>query len=225
MGKIIRKPIKNILEAPIDVIIQIAGNGLEKVVDNDAIPRLSIKCGSGIELDDDLAIRVKTGHGCGHHNDAVVVITGPGLVINNEQQVAVNPGNGVGIQNDQVVVKTGDGLGFDEANNVVVVPGDNLDIKDGKLTLDNEPVDCNCSDFTLMVNSDVSIKGHKLIFKRTYQDYQLVRNKAGLLLDFKLVNTRHTKQEIELPSDSGYVAMLSVPNREMNAKYPNFYKK
>jgi hypothetical protein len=225
MGQVIRKAIRNILEAPLDVLIQLAGKGLEKVIDDDDTPRMAVKCGPGVELDDDYAVRVKVGHGCGRRNNEVVVLTGPGLVINDKQQVAVNPGKGVDVQNDQVVVKAGGGLGFDDANNVVVVPGDNIAVKDGKVTLDNEPVDDNAGELSFVVNSTVEIKGRKLLFKRTYQDYELTRNKAGFLLDFALVNSRVVEETIELPSDPGYVAMLSVPNRETTAKSPNFYRK
>lgn len=226
MGQVIRKAIRNILEAPLDVLIELIGEGrgLKKNTNRD-YPQLEVKCGSGVDLDDNLAVTVKTGRGCGHHQGKVVVITGLGLVINDKEQVAVNPGKGVEVENDQVKVKAGGGLGFDNANNVVVVPGDNISIIDGKVSLDNEPAPDLTDKMTLLVNSELTILGRKLILKKTYQDLGLVRNKAGFLLDIVKLGVRNTEDVVDLPTDPGYVAMLSVPSRETTAKSPNFYKK
>lgn len=246
MGQVIRKAIRNILEAPLDVLIELIGEGrgLRKNTDRD-FPQLEVKCGSGVELDRDLAVTVKTGHGCGHRHGQVVVITGPGLVINDKAQVAVNPGNGIEVENDKVKVKIGSGLGFDdegkvkvipEAVNVgdglgikegkvVVLPGNNISIVDGKVTLDNEPATELTDTMTLLVNSELTILGRKLIMKKTFQDLGLIRNKAGFLLDIVKLGLRYVEDVVELPSDPGYVAMMSVPNRETTAKSPNFYKK
>jgi hypothetical protein len=223
MGQVIRKAIKNILEAPLDVLVEFAGRGLERIIDSD-VPQIAVKCGDGVELDDNYAVRVKAGHGCGHRNGKIVCLTGPGLVINDKDQVAVNPGPGVGVVNDQVVVKAGSGLGFDVQGQVQVLTGDNIVIKDGKVALDNVPIPDLESSTTFQVDSKLTLNGKRLILKKTFKDFTLVRNKAGFLLDIIETGMHESEDVIDLP-ESGYVAMLSVPNRETTAKSPNFYKK
>jgi hypothetical protein len=225
MGQVIRKAIRNILEAPLDVIIDLAGRGLEKIVDEGReLPQLAVKCGDGVKLDEEFRVKIDIGRGLAFFNGQVGVLTGSGLGINHNNEVVVKPGDGIEVKEDKVHVKPGDGLGIVDGE-VGVLPGDNIVIRDGKVSIDNTIEECNCGHDSYVIDSKLELKGRQLIFHKKYQDFKFTRNKAGFLLDMVMLGTRDEKDIIDLPADPGYVAMLSVPNRETTAKSPNFYKK
>jgi hypothetical protein len=174
--------------------------------------------------------------------DILVECIGKGLQINRGDpdfpcllEVAVGDGISYKEKTGHIGINAGDGLSIDETSKLNVNAGDGLKLVDNKLTVDLEVVTDETVDptktktLTVQVDSHITFEAGKLTLKKNYQQFHLLKNCYGQMLDIEAGEALTDAEEVMIGGvcygyGYGYgVAMKSM--RESTREMPNFYKK
>ncbi len=211
---------------------------------------LEVDAGQGLGFDQGGALIVDAGAGLGFDpSGALTVVPGGGLKTDSQGNLAVNVGAGleiaqdgslaalvspiphsglsVDLATDELNVNVGSGLFVDTDNAIKV----NIAPQDGGLFFDDQGrlgVDYACyagtqMTITLVTDVSLSINGHKLMLQKTYTDFLVKRNCAGLLLDIEEGESRTEEDDVIL-TDYGYSGS-GMSARQSTPTAPNFYQK
>lgn len=174
--------------------------------------------------------------------DILVECIGRGLQINREDPdfpclLEVSVGDGISYKEEKGVigVNAGDGLSIDENSRLNVEMGDGLKLIDNKITVDLEVVSDENVDptktktLTVQVDSHITFEAGKLMLTKNYQQFNLLKNCYGQMLDIEAGEALVATEEVMIGGvcygyGYGYgTAMKSL--RESTSEMPNFYKK
>ncbi len=201
MGNVIYRRITNVYDIPSDILVECIGKGL--VVHRREDSEISQEIGAV-----PCSLEVHTGKGLNFdHQGRLAVETGQGICFDCDEKFAVNIGQGIQIDDcGKVSIKLGDGFVFD---------------CDGKINIDT----CIASSQTIsnITNVTLSIEGRKMVLSKTFTDYKINRNNAGIVLDIEVSEPRVINEEMII-SDYGYSA-CGTSIRASTSTLPNFYQK
>lgn len=169
---------------------------------------------------------------------------GKGLAVSasNEHQFDVDLGNGLVFdEQDRVAVcpddincminpfPAGVGLVVDEAGKVNVNLEESSGLQftpDKKVAFDTTIKEDLVQTITNITDVNFVLDGRKLTLQKTFTDYHIKRNQAGVVLGFETGESRIEKQDVVF-TDYGYCGYGSrgVSKRTSSTKFPNFYQK
>ncbi len=154
--------------------------------------------------------------------DILVDTIGKGLTINRTGELPLlEPAisNGLEFKEDGTVgIKTGDGIRINECGELVI------DIICNECDTVVDP--CKSTEFSVQIDSSLSLDAQKLSLVKKYQKYTVQRNTAGVILDIIPGEITEKTDEVLICAayGYGYGSGQTKTYRPTTPEMPNFYK-
>lgn len=206
--------------------------------------KVNVRTGSGLKMDDIGCLSIQTGSTT--HIDPTTGLeakVGMGLTVDPQAGIAVNVGEGLSVApaaqatgtSGSINVNVGVGLSINPTTNAVDFNvGKGLAVAtDNSVGVDSTPDPTQETVQTVLVDSKLSINAQQLLLTKTYADYKIERNTAGLVVSVTKAD-EYTQQDdviLAVPYGYGYggygygYAGVGTPFRASTFEFPNFYQK